>query len=490
MSIKFEKIEQNKITIIAIVISVLIGLSSVYFSEYTWVLFLDSLFILLAIFKFEIALCFTLFVFPLIPRYFGVDLGHGLPIINVQRILLGSIYLGWIFRKAISGGRFSKPPLCKLILILFLIQGLSIFRSADKHAALLSLFYYLFECYLLFYIIFDVIRTKEQIRKVIVVIIIAAGIVGIIGLTEYISGQNLYSSIKPVRELMSSAMNIQTREEARRVEVSFGHAISCGMYLILVIPISFFLLACAKSRFMKATMWIFSLILLIVLYLTLSRGPWLGLIVAVMWVLLIVRQDTKYRKMVLMIGLLVCLFFMQPFFLQREIHKVKTIIRISLTPSVYWYSGQSEVASSITGRVIALKEAMIAFSKRPIGGYGLACSAPEITGVRADINYYMELLLESGIFALLLFGLILIKIFRVLWNCSKKAKEKEDKMLVTALSASLIGFLVSLGTVSLTTVFWLFWILSGIGMRLGVNQLRGEHCDGTGNKRLEKFYQE
>lgn len=483
--IKPEKIEQIKVVVICIVASVSIGYGSVRFSEsinIIAVLIFVCLFTFLVMYRFRIALFVTLFMFPLIPRYFGIDLGHGLPIVNIQRILLGILILGWVLRKAMSRDRFPKTPLSKLILILFLIQAFSVFIAVDKRVALLHLFSYLIEYYLVFYMIFDVIRTKEQIKKIMVVIIASAGIVGIIGLTEYISGHNFYSVLTPVREIMSSAISIQERVGVKRVEMSFGHAISSGMYLILVIPISFFFLSCAKPGFRKAIWWVFSLMLLIVLYLTRSRGPWVGLIGAVMWILLIGRRVPKYRKMILIIGLLVCLFLVQPFFFQAEIHKFRTLMLASLTPSAYLDSGQSEATSAIAGRVTALKGAIIAFSKRPIRGYGLKITPSKITGVRADINYYMQLLLESGIFALLVFGLILLKIFRVLWNCSKKAEEKEDKTLAIALLASLIGLLISLGTVSLFTVFWLFWVLVGIGMRLGVNQLKG-----TGIKRVEKI---
>lgn len=212
-NIKPEKIKQIKLAIISIVTSVLIGFGIAYFPKYICIIIALTflcVFIFLATYKFEIALLFTLFMFPLIPQYFGVDLGHGLPIINMQRILFGMLILGWVLRKAMSRNRFSKAPLSKLILILFLIQAFSVFTAADKHVALLALLSYLFEYYLLFYMIFDVIRTKEQIRRVMVVIIVTAGIVGIIGLIEYISGHNFYSVIKPIREL-SSAISIQER---------------------------------------------------------------------------------------------------------------------------------------------------------------------------------------------------------------------------------------------------------------------------------------
>jgi len=492
IKIKPEKVEQIKVGIIFIIASVLIGYGSVHFVKYIYiipVLIFVCLFALLTIYRFEIALFFTLFMFPLIPKYLGIDLStllvHGLPIINTQRILLGTLLLGWVLRKAMSRDRFSKTPLSKLILILFLVQAFSVFTAVDKRVALLHLFSYLFEYYLVFYMIFDVIRTKEQIKKTMVVIIVSAGIIGIIGLTEYISGHNFYSVVTPVRELMGSAINIQERLGVKRVEISFGHAISCGMYLVLVIPISFFFLSCAKSGFMKAIWWIFSLMLLIVLYLTRSRGPWVGLMGAMMWVLLIGKYVPKYRKRILVTGLLVCLFLVQPFFFQAKIHKLKTLVLVSLAPSAYLGSERSEATSSITGRVIALKATIEKISKRPIGGYGLKRTPTEIIGVGADINYYVRLPLESGLFALLLFGLILFKIFRVLWNCCKKAEKEEDRMLATALLASLIGLLIVLGTVTLHEVFWLFWILVGIGMRLGVNQLEGEYFNGKGIKRVE-----
>ena len=122
-----EKIQPITVTVISIAILVLIGYTTVYFpTKYLYIilgLIFICLFASLATFKFEIALFITLFMFPLVPRYLGVDLGSGLPIINVQRILLGTVYLVWIFRKSLTKEKIlPKTILDKPLLILVLIQ--------------------------------------------------------------------------------------------------------------------------------------------------------------------------------------------------------------------------------------------------------------------------------------------------------------------------------------------------------------------------------
>ena len=106
----------------------------------------------------------TFFLFPIIPRYLGVDLGGGLPIINAQRILLANVYIVWLLKKLISGKPvFQKTAINKALFFLVVIQVLSVFNHPTIFLpSALKLLQLVTEQYLIFYLVGDIVRTKEQ----------------------------------------------------------------------------------------------------------------------------------------------------------------------------------------------------------------------------------------------------------------------------------------------------------------------------------------
>ncbi len=482
ISIKPERIEQIKVVIICIAVSVSIGYGSVRFPKsinMIPVLIFVSLFAFLAVYRFRIALFLTLFMFPLIPRYLGIDLstslGYGLPIINVQRVLLGIIYLVWIFRKTITKERIlPKTILDKPILVLLLIQLCSVFVATNYlQVSLLKFFSLILEGYLLFYIVVDTIRTKRQVKTVVSVLIISLALVSVIGIVEYFLGQYIFSFVKPVRAALQSAYGVRlTRLGTLRIQSSMGSGRILGMCLILLIPIS--LLSAAYNKIgLKKILWsIPSIVFLLALYFTKSRICLIGFLASL---LVIFPVYKKHIFVVIMATLLILL--LSPPFLQNEISRIKVMFSV-FNPATYFAylnnpSEADEMVSAAFSRIRTQKEVINLILQKPILGYGLSWPSKLIT-TGSDVNWYSDAMLESGVLALVLFLWIVIRVLRCLFNCFKNTEGRYYRFLAIALMGSIIAFLFPLGTGLSTGAFYLFWVLIAIAVIIAKNSFRGK----------------
>ncbi len=444
-------------------------------SKIAWFILIGILFLFFVLLNFRVGLLFAVLLFLIIPRYLGFDLGRGMPIINVQRILLGVLYIVWFLNKSIKGEKFiTRTPLNFPILILFCIQGLATIFAYDIHSSVKNLGFYLFEHYLLYFMILDTFRTKEQVKKLINTVLASGVIICLLGVVEFITQYNVFSPIVPVREIMSSARIIQMRFGLPRVEVSFGHAIALGTYLVLLIPLCLWKLRISRVDW-KRFFWYFSFILFIfVLFATLSRGTWLGFFIA--GLLLLGLWKTRFFCYLIPIILIGIIVLLQPWFFSKQIDQVKLGFIESIDPTKLGSSAEqnAEYISSSEFRLYLVKKGLPFTFQRPLVGYGLKNISFAVEkwspGLGGIDNYYLNVVFQAGYFALLMVSLILVIIIKTLWNYSRKTTDRENKLLAEVLFSTIIGFCFVLLTSSLSDPFFLLWILAAISMRLKINQ--------------------
>jgi len=426
-------------------------------------------FILLTVINFNLAIYLVIFIFPLLPRYFGIDLGGNLPVVNIHRILLGFIILFWILRKIINREKiFYNSILMTPILFLCLAQLFSSFFSPSFRSSMKIFFSFVFEQYLVYFLMFDFIRTKKQVNSVIGILIISGVVISIIGIIEYFTHYNIYSFFEPARAELSSAQLIQERLGFGRIETSFGTSTALGGYLILIIPISLIFMANTKTGFKKALWGISSLLFLLALYFTKARGAFLGFLVSLVIIF------PQYRKQTLIGCIVLFILFTIPEFFPLQGSEIVYFFRSIFAPESFVKGNIGyEMATSTQGRLEIYKEAVSLFFKKLIFGYGLG-QYLELRPKGIDVGYYLCLLLDSGIFALLGFIWLVLRIFRKLVNCYGSEESIENKNLALALLGSVIAFLVPLAAYNLggRGPFFVWWVLVALGMRLYSNNLQ------------------
>ena len=129
------------------------------------------------------------------------------------------------------------------------------------------------------------------------------------------------------------------------------------------------------------------------------------------------------------------------------------------------WAGNPEVESSTRARMEQFRRALPLVARKPLFGYGIG-KTRAATGLFALDSYYLSLMLESGIPSLVLFllmpGLVLVGLFRL----RRDTGDEGLSILVSSLMISIVAFLLMLATISLTQLFFLWWILLAVSVRL------------------------
>jgi O-antigen ligase len=414
-----------------------------------------AVFVILLLWKFEAAFLFTLFLFPFIPRYFGLDFG-GWMVLNPHRALLAGLFIVWILKKISTGERIvHKTPLNMVIALFLLFRLFSVLFSMDFNVSLFRFISESLMYFLVYFVAVDTFQTKEKIERAVRYLILAAGMVGILGFVEFLTRTNLYAGLNPARESFPlTASDVLFRTGFQRIEGSFGHPIALGMYLVLILPLALnqFLTASAKRR----GVWLSNaLIISAAALLTFSRSVWLSLFFILVFFSL--RYFKKFMPVVIVILILV---FLVTSLFQVTIFNVGEIFQKSIS-----LEEKSEVSTSTASRLYQLKYGLPFVKEKPITGYGIAM-AKEASGLWSIDNYYLTLLLESGVFSLLAFLWLYLLIFKNLIAGMRASSEKGTRDLIFSLLVSVLSIAFMLAMVSLTFVFMLWWAVIALGVRL------------------------
>lgn len=262
-------------------------------------------------------------------------------------------------------------------------------------------------CIVFFFIVSCGIKTEQQLRKIISILVIATTTAAIYGILQYFTGLNLTGL-----EKVKAFDRVQGTLCANSLGGIFG----------MILPVSFSLGLFYKKKFY----WVCFSIITICLALTFTRGAWLGSIIAISFIILI-----HNKKLLLpLVIILLIVFFLWP---QGHMRIVNTFKKDSeLTRRNMWQ--------------IAFKMAKEKFFL----GYGLqsfsevfdASTLSTEKGHSHCHNIYLGLAAETGILGLLSF--ILLAVYSLILNLKLVIKLQYNwmKFLLLGIAGSIIDFLI------------------------------------------------
>jgi len=453
--------KKHLLLLVIAIFSIIIGALSALRPFWFIIVVFFGLFLLLSIWKFELFLLFVIFIYPLIPQYIGFDF-RGLIVINPHRALIAGLFLAWILRKAFTGEKiFHKTPLNLAIIFFLSTRLISVIFSIDF---LISLFRFISELvtfFMFYFLVIDTIHTNKQIKKVINILVYSGILVSILGIIEFLSKTNIFAYFDPARESnILTASKILSRTGFLRIEGGFGHPIVFGMYLVLLIPLV--LNQLQIDNFPKKILWILTLLLmsLSVLF-TFSRSAWIGLfIVLVFFSLRYIKKSIPVMAVILILVIVIMVF--NPLSVRTNISKLNKIFQESVN-----IEDSSEIALSTSHRLYQLKYAFPIALKKPFTGFGIAKSK-EATDLNSIDNFYLNLMIESGVVSLVavlfLYFFILIKLRKVI----RTSRDHKFRDMAFSFFVSILSFITILLMVSLTSAFLMLWVIIALAMRLAM----------------------
>jgi putative inorganic carbon (HCO3(-)) transporter len=431
----------------------------------------------IVVFLIEGSLLLLIFFLPLYFSFFYKTISSFLVNVAIDRTavfksLVGLLFFLTLLRIMLEGEltmRVSKKQLLAVSAVLFSAIAATIF-SVDWHTSfwgsdtrqqgLITAVY----CFLFFLIVMINIRDRRQVERLLTAAILSGSVAAGFGLLQALGYDLLFR--KPTLAPISN-----------RVGSTLGHPVFLGNFLLLVLSLSCYKFVAVIKNRKKAFYLSLAVLQLIVLFLTQSRGAWLGLLVGIVSAALLYAYYFR-RNFVLPILLsLVILATAVAGLLYFKAGSLDTVAEYKST--AYSFTARVKSILDLKSGSVALRlkywpSAVKSIMARPVFGYGLdAQYLPlfeaydpswmiyEAVNSKADRahNEFLDISLSSGIFGLLAY-LFLLGVF-IKSACVRFGRSQgPDLWLFFFLLAGLFAYhgalLFNFSTIETKTYFWLY----------------------------------
>ncbi len=315
---------------------------------------------------------------------------------------------------------------------------------------LAGLFYLLkyLEYFFVYYIAVNNIRTRPQAQRLVIIALATAAIVSVVGIAQIPSGERVSAPF----------------------ESEAGEPNTLGGYLVLMMGIVAGLTTEAR-RPRDRLLGIGLLVLMLVPFAyTLSRSSYLALIPATL-LLAIVSSKRALLVPVLVLGLLLIPSFAPKVVRERVAYTFKTQ---SGQPTVRL--GGAAFDPSTSERLLSFKEALEAWTTRPILGFG-------ITGFHFMDAQYPRTLVETGILGFLAFVWMISSVLRLAVSRYRAARDPFWRGLSLGYLTGFVGLLfhaIGANSFIIIRIMEPFWFFAGLVVLLP--QLEPEPAGGPGGR--------
>lgn len=338
-----------------------------------------------------------------------------------------------------------------IALSIALVLPVSTMTGTMRHA-----FTIIIDVWIPYYVASRLIRSIADFREIAAAYILAASALAVIAAFEFLRNWLLYSPLESALGVFWGYGSYLQRGEGGglRALASTGHSIVLGYVLMVGISLLIFL----QSTFVKkSTTLAFGFILSVGLMVTLSKGPWVGLVAALAVGLGIgPAAGTRLTKATMMVALAACALWISPWG-EKFIGYLPFIGDVD--------------EGSVAYRSQLFKASLIVIWQHPfLGSYDFIYN-PALEQMRQGegiidiVNTYLGVALTSGLVGLALFvGPLLWAMTRVwrVWRTTL-GRDPESDALGRALLAAMTGTLVTIATVSpINAIPTIVWFLAGI----------------------------
>lgn len=401
------QLEKKGRLVIAGVCGIILGFVAAYISPIVAIGFIG---VLLVMFNVEFGIGITVFAIPFLPTM----LCAGLAIL---------CFFALFVQKCSRGDKEWKLDIIGFALLLFIIVvAICSFTSvAPEHS--LTVCFLCIALISFYFTIVNTIKTRNQIYSLLVVFIVAALLVSVYGIIQYVFGLDMDKQVW-VDEEMFTDIKMRAFSTLENPNV-------LGEYLLITIPVAVAFMWSEKKFLSKLTYAVICAVMLLCLVLTMSRGCWIGILVTA--AMFITFVDGRYWSL----GI-VALLLMPSLLPASVLNRFLSIGNLGDSSSSYrlfiWL-----------GSISMLKDFWLVGIGPGIQAFNLIYpryAYPTIIAPHAH-NVYLQQMIETGVVGL---GTLIYIIFAFFRRMAKSAhslsKKNADRVMIIAISAGVVGFLV------------------------------------------------
>lgn len=389
-------------------------------------------------------------------------------------LALIAVYFVWIARVAVGkAGKFHGTAL-GLPIAVFILLAIASFVAGLGHAYLdqyvLRHFAEILLSIGLFFVVVNCVRTRQQLRVLVLVVMLAGFAAALIGIFLYFVPSawsiRLLSALGRVGYPTGSGVLRYVEDNPdlalRAISTSTDPNVLGGL-LILVATLTAAQFFARKPLLPRAAVAVMVLADVLCLYLTYSRGSMLGL-AAGLGLLALVKYRRLLPLMVLAAGLLLLLpqaqNYVQHFVEGLRFQDLATLMRLG-----------------------EYKDALILIGRHPWIGVGFV-GTPESSLYIGVSMVYLLIAEEMGLIGLATFLFIVVMFFRQVWLAWPAVRKQEGmEAILLGLTAAVAGILVggisdhyffNLNFPHSVSIFWIFLGLAMVAVRLATRDEIGE----------------
>ena len=403
---------------------------------------------------------FLLFALPAVQGEIpGLGIANYFFIIHYPRLLAMTVLMSaFLFlRKSPDVERFGRSMADKLIACFIVLNVLLQFRSNTLAEGLRSVvFGAFFGTFLPYYVSSRAPRKLQDYRDVLMAFVIAAMVIGAIGVFEAARYWWLYTSLQYALGVKLFEQGYLLREGSLRAAATTGHPLVLGY--VMVVAIGFFLYL--KTSIAKRKDWVLGMMLLVAgLVAPLSRGPWVG---AAVIVAVFIATGPAPGRAFAKLGLL-GLIAVPALLLSPVGEKF-----VNLLPFV----GTVE-QDNVSYRSLLLEVSLQVMMENLYLGSDTFLQTPAMQvlmqgqGMIDLVNTYLVIGLSNGVIGLALFSSFFVAVIASIFKAMRSVSDRgsENYLLGRALLSTLLGILVIIFTVSpISVIPTIYWSVAGLGV--------------------------
>ena len=411
----------------------------------------------------EQALPFAAFACLLIPARCKIPI-PGVFDVTGQRLILVTLLVFFIFR---TNPDSKSSPVKNLPLALLIVAQVAwaLVSTANSIVPLMSLKKLLgevFEYYCLYIIYVKTISSVQTVYRILYGIVSAIFVCSIFGFFEAYTHWSLLSLFPLGEGRIGQTLGVSF-SLGGGVSSTFPHRILFGAALAIGITLAMHLFKVAESRRKKVFLWVAIMLMFLNIYKTVSRGPWLGLILA--FILLFVFEPGKMRKYQMVIAALaLAVLIIRPGVLET----IRNLYGESF--DVSWNNPKGMSAGYRLELRRITQAALAQDFRRQLWGYGMESFVDlnlegELAGHQMPFlscdSAWIELMVETGYVGLLLIACLLFTPAFLAWRDFRRLPSPDRYLSLSFFVTMIIYYFMMLGVAMYAwgQEGYLLWIL-------------------------------
>lgn len=368
--------------------------------------------------------------------------------------LLLPLFTG-IYRKSLAVNKYIKSGIiasrADTFLVLYVLW-LCLLTSRDETltSSLRSVFYIIIDIVLPYFMMSRCINSLKDFYTIFLALLFSAIALSYAGIIEEIMHWKFYNRLPKQLDLDSFGVaRYRSRSGFMRISTTANNPISFGYFIVLAIGAVFHInyVKNIKKRIFLAT----SLLLIIALFFTFSRGAWLSAI-ALIIVYLYVKKAKYIKTIVIAFGM-----FGGILLLFSPVNNLNSIDEHGT------FEYRQEL---IRHSIIEIQNNFISGSNDYMNSENME-EMRQGEGIIDVVNTYLQISLQYGIIGLSLFFFIFVFILKRIFTLIGKFRqkgEKEAELLGCTIFSMILATMLMIGTTSSIDIIPIYyWILLGIG---------------------------